>query len=369
MRGNRNVFILENPRHKHKLALKFASVLIMIISFPQKVMVEKSVKGKVGEMLSGMRLGDSCAVLCDLDVQKIIGNDVRDELSSSFTADIVNPESLDKKYLEKLAKKLSGYDFLIGMGGGRVIDIAKYAAYLAEIEWVAFPTVLSHDGVVSSRAVINDNKHKTSVAARDAAAIIVDLNTIKKAPYRFLAAGAGDLLSNVSAVEDWKIADESGKEKYHTVIAKLSLLAAETVIEHAEDIRNKSAHGLEILFWSLLTSGFSMNIYGSSRPASGSEHNFSHALEQLGSKALHGEQVALGTLVSVFLQKGDWLKIKAVMEKLGLPATAKEAGIERDMTLEALLLAPKIRDRYTVYNKYDITRKQAENILQKVGII
>lgn len=342
----------------------------MLVRFPN-VLLEKSVSGKIAGMLSGMALGDTCAIICDTDVQRIAGNDIRKALSDSFSVDIINPESLEKSYLEKLAKRLGNkdVDFLIGMGGGRSIDAAKYAAFLAGIEWVSFPTVLSHDGVVSSRAVINQGGTKASVAAKDPAAIVADLNIIKKAPYRLIAAGAGDLISNISAVEDWKIADEAGKEKYHAVIARLSLLAAEAVIEHAENIRNKDAHGLEILFWSLLSSGFSMNIYGSSRPASGSEHNFSHALEHLGSKAMHGEQVALGTLISVFLQKGDWLKIKAVMEQMKLPVAAKEAGIDRDMAVQALLDAPKVRDRYTVLNKYDITRKQAENILQKVGII
>ncbi|MBI2578189.1 MAG: iron-containing alcohol dehydrogenase [Candidatus Aenigmarchaeota archaeon] len=341
----------------------------MIISFPKNVMVEKSVKGKAAGMLSQMRLGDSCAILCDPDVQKIIGNDVRKDLSSSFTADIISPESLEKKHLEKLAKQLGDYDFLIGMGGGRAMDITKYSAHLADTEWVAFPTILSQDGIVSSNAVISDGGRKTSVWCKEPAAIIADINTIKRAPYRFIAAGAGDLLSNISAVEDWRIAGEAGKENYNPVTARLSLLAAEAVMENPEKIRNKDAGGLEILFWSLMLSGFSKNMHGSSRPTSGSEHYFAHALEQLGSRALHGEQAALGALVSVFLQKGDWLKIKAVMEKLGLPATAKDAGMERDMVIEALMLAPKIRDRYTVLDKYDITRKQAENILQKVGII
>lgn len=341
----------------------------MLVNFPYKILVEKSVSGKAAEMLSEMRLGDSCAIICDPHVQKLIGNKIRSELSSSLSVDIINPQSLEKKYLESLAKKLGNYDFVIGMGGGRTIDAAKYSAHIAGIDWIAFPTILSHDGVVSSRAVLDDNKAKISVNAKEPVAIIADLNTIKRAPYRYIAAGAGDLLSNISAVEDWKIADEAGKEKYHIVMAKLSLLAAEAVIEHAYNIRNKSAHGLEILLWSLISSGFAMNIYGSSRPCSGSEHNFSHSLEKLGSKALHGEQVALGTLVSVFLQKGDWLKIRAIMEKLGLPTNAKQLGIESDTAIEALLLAPKIRDRYTILNKYDITRKQAENILQKVGII
>jgi glycerol-1-phosphate dehydrogenase [NAD(P)+] len=280
----------------------------------------------------------------------------------------VKAESMEKAYLESLAKRIDA-DLIIGMGGGRSIDVAKYIAHLSGKQWIAFPTILSHDGVVSSRASLENNGMKISVEAKEPIAIIADLDIIKSAPYRWIASGAGDVLSNMSAVEDWKIASLAGKEEYHTVMAELSLLGVRSVVENIEDIRKMSYHGLEMLLWGLICSGFAMNIYGSSRPCSGSEHNFSHALEKLGSKALHGEQCALGTLLMMKLQGKNPAEVRSHMKKLGLPTTAKDIGIEKNILVKALVMAKEIRNRYTVLDKKKITPKIAENLLKDVKII
>ena len=281
----------------------------------------------------------------------------------------IEPESIEKSYLEGLSNDLSEFDFIIGIGGGKTIDIAKYSSFLAKRPWIAFPTNLSHDGVVSSRASLNNNGKKISVDAIEPIAIIADIDTIKKAPYRSIASGAGDLLSNISAVEDWKLAKKAGKEDYHTLMAELSLLSAKGVVEHADEIKEMSYHGLEILLWSLICSGFAMNIYGSSRPCSGSEHNFSHALDELKAGALHGEQCALGALIMTYLQDKDYRFIRDNMMKLGLPTTAKELNIEKDIMIKALVMAGSVRDRYTILNEKLIDKATAEEILKKLEII
>jgi glycerol-1-phosphate dehydrogenase [NAD(P)+] len=235
--------------------------------------------------------------------------------------------------------------------------------------WIAMPTILSHDGVVSSRAVLSDNGSKSSIQAKEPIAIIVDTEIIKNAPYRFLAAGVGDLLSNISAVEDWRIAAKSSGEKFRPFIAKLSEMSAESAIDNAEEIKNIEYGGIETVLWSLIASGFAMNLYGSSRPCSGSEHNFSHALEALHAGALHGEQVALGTLISMHLQKKDWQKMRDIMLSFGLPVTTEEIGITEDTFVQALHKAKHVRDRYTVLNLYDLSMEECRRILKEVEII
>jgi len=348
--------------------------MYMIINLPYKILVEKSVDEKIKDILMQMHLGKNCAVICDEHVQKLIGDKIDEILSKSFNTEIINPISIEKTYLEELSERIKLFDFTIGLGGGRSIDATKYSSFLAAKPWIAFPTILSHDGVVSSRAVVNSNGDKVSVAAIEPIAIIGDLNTIKKAPYRWLAAGAGDLISNISAVEDWKIAAKAGKEEYHTLMAELALLSAKGVINHVTDIREKTYHGLEILLWSLICSGFAMNIYGSSRPCSGSEHNFSHALEKLSTEknvhaGLHGEQCGLGSIISSYLQGNNWREIRNILKSIGCPTTASEIGIDKDLLIEALVLAPNVRDRYTVLNEHKIDRNKAEKILEKVEII
>lgn len=339
----------------------------MIVNLPYKILIEKRVDETLPEFLVSLKLGKKCAIFCDKNVMELC-DDTLSLIKKQISIDIINP-SLEKTHLENLSQKIAGYDFCIGLGGGRSIDATKYSSFLAKIPWIAFPTILSHDGVVSSRASIESNGTKISVNAVEPIAIVADLEKIRHAPYRWIAAGAGDLVSKISAVEDWRLAAKAGKEPYHTVMAELSLLSARAVMSNASDIRKKNYHGLEVLLWALISSGFAMNIYGSSRPGSGSEHNFSHALEKLGSSALHGEQVALGTIATTYLQNQDWKGIIKTLKKLRIPVTAKGINEPAERVVKALAMASSIRDRYTVLNKKKLTEKSARNVLEKVGII
>ena len=114
-----------------------------------------------------------------------------------------------------------------------------------------------------------------------------------------------------------------------------------------------------------------MNMHGSSRPCSGSEHNFSHALDALLGKnaALHGEQVALGTIISTDLHGWDHVKVADTLKKFTLPVNAKEIGIKPEALIEALVHARSVRDRYTILDTAQIDEKKAELILKETGII
>ncbi len=340
----------------------------MIVSLPYKILIDKNTKGKVADTLENLNFGKNCAIICTEHVQNICST-ISSEVSSAFEVEMSEPATIEINHLKEMAKDVKAVDFIVGIGGGKSMDAAKYLAFLAQKPWVAIPTILSHDGVVSSRAIIDDGQGNwMSVTAQEPAAIIADLEVIKNAGYKYIASGMGDLLSNFSAVEDWKLADKAGKENYHEMMGKLSLISAEAVTKHIDDLKKKDYHALEVLFWSLVSSGFAMNIYGSSRPCSGSEHNISHMLDKLGSKALHGNQVALTSIISSYLQKGDWQKTKSNLEKAGLPVTAKELGVE-DIIVEALVSAKNVRDRYTILNEVNVTKKKAEEVLKETGII
>jgi glycerol-1-phosphate dehydrogenase [NAD(P)+] len=339
------------------------------ISLPHKILIKRNASAEIKELLTEMKLGTRCALFCDDTTRGIVGDKLVKDISSAFTVSVINPGSIDVGAIKKIASSIKSFDFCLGVGGGKTIDICKYASFLAGKPWISFPTIPSHDGIVSSRASLEESGKRISIDASEPVAIIADLEVLQNAPYKFVAAGAGDCLSNLSAIEDWKIADRAGKEKYHDVMGGLAAMSAHAIAAHANEIAEKDYHGLEMLMWALISSGFAMNIYGSSRPASGSEHNFSHMLDSLGSKALHGEQVALGTIISLYLQGGDWKRIKNIMKELRLPVTARELGINDEIVIKALVGAKDVRKRYTILDEKKIDTAKAREILRAVGII
>jgi glycerol-1-phosphate dehydrogenase [NAD(P)+] len=122
----------------------------------------------------------------------------------------------------------------------------------------------------------------------------------------------------------------------------------------------------------LISSGVAAGIAGSSRPCSGSEHLFSHALEYIsnGKCGLHGERVGIGTIIMAKLHKLNWLEIKNALKIIGAPTTAKEIRVDKEEIIKAFVLAKRIRpERYTILNKIDLNKNQIQDLMEEVGII
>jgi len=155
----------------------------------------------------------------------------------------------------------------------------------------------------------------------------------------------------------------------------MAYTSAKLVMNNVDFIRERTEKGIRVVIKSLINSGISMNVAGTSRPASGSEHLFSHALDLLSLKfsftpALHGEQCGVGTIITTYLQGGNWKKVKKLLAKIGLPTNSEEMGIEPRYIIEALVSAKEIRpDRYTVLHSRKLTKKTAETVATKIGVI
>jgi glycerol-1-phosphate dehydrogenase [NAD(P)+] len=337
------------------------------MELPRSIVIGHAAIEETGRVCSRLKLGRKGLLVEDNTTRKIAGEKVAGVLvETGMDAEhhIIKDATLEEvSAVEELISDQS-IDFVLGVGGGRPIDVAKCSSFNRGVPFLSVPTAASHDGLVSSRASLMGTEGKASIAAHAPVAVIMDTEIIAASPHRLLAAGCGDIIANSTAVKDWILAHNLRNEDYSSYAASLSQMTAQMMIDNADDIKP----GLEESAWfvckALVSSGVAMSIAGSSRPASGSEHLFSHALDKIAKKpALHGEQCGVGTIMMMYLHGGDWQRIREALREIGAPTTAKEMNISPDDVIEALVHAHRVRpDRYTILGDRGLTYEAAERL-------
>lgn len=268
-----------------------------------------------------------------------------------------------------IQKKIKDHDIVISIGGGKIIDLGKFVATKKKMSYVSVPTAPSNDGIMSPIAVLKNKKGMTeSIGVNMPMGILVDLNLVASAPLKNIQAGIGDLISNYSALLDWRLAHAEKKEKIDDFAASLAYSAADLVyaqyrFQDKIDLREEKF--LKTLINGLILSGIAMNIAGSSRPCSGSEHEISHAIDKLyPDTAPHGLQVAYAMLIAEKMREHDITDYINFYKSVGLPVSFKELGLSEEQIIEAILYAPQTRpDRYTILEKLNLNKKQIKETL------
>ncbi len=342
------------------------------IVLPKEILVGEGVVSKLREVLARLGLGGPALVVTGPHVYARYRSTLEGALEGvEFT--VVRVSSSNVEEAERVLGEARSYKprVVVGFGGGKSIDVAKYVASRLDIDVISVPTAASHDGIASPFASIKGLQGPMSIRARTPAAIIADTRIIAEAPQRLLRAGSGDLIAKLTAVRDWRLAHRLKGEYYGEYAANLALLSARHVIRYASAIRRGGVEAAHIVVEGLISSGVAMCIAGSTRPASGSEHLFSHALDMIAPKpALHGEQVAIGTIMMMYLHGGPWRRVRRILRKIGLPVTAKELGIDDYYIVKALTMAHRVRpERYTILGESGLTWEAAERIARVTGVI
>ena len=252
------------------------------------------------------------------------------------------------------------FDALVGIGGGRTLDAAKYAASLVGLPFVSVATSLTHDGLASPVASLDSAGRRASFGVHIPIAVFVDIDFVVEAPLRHLRSGIGDVISNLSAIADWELAADCGQARLDGLAVALARNAAEALLGARAPLDSEQL--LTTLAESLIASGLAMAVAGSSRPCSGACHEISHALDtHHGSPGLHGEQVAVGTLFASHLRQDPrTAEIDECFRRFGVPRLPSDLGLDEEVFLEAVLTAPRTRpDRYTVLEQLDLDRDEA----------
>jgi glycerol-1-phosphate dehydrogenase [NAD(P)+] len=242
---------------------------------------------------------------------------------------------------------------LIGLGGGKALDVAKYVSFLMRLPYIAVPTSLSNDGFCSPQSSLEMQGARRSLPSAMPYGVVVDTEVCLQSPQVLWCAGIGDSIAKITAVYDWKLAFHARGTAVNDFAA---LLSDATVFQLMANPR-RDQEGIILLATALMLNGIAMEIAGSSRPASGSEHLISHALDAINSRPrLHGLQVGVATYLISHLQKHRTNSIAALLDATGFREAIRRDPFIKAEWAAAFRAAPGMKpDFYTILSERDYT--------------
>jgi glycerol-1-phosphate dehydrogenase [NAD(P)+] len=242
------------------------------------------------------------------------------------------------------------YDALVGIGGGRTLDVAKLAATLSGLPMVAVATSLAHDGIASPVASLTEGGRKSSYGVQMPIAVVVDLEYVRRSDPSLRRSGIGDVISNLTAIADWRLAAKSRGEPLDGLAVTFARTAATAIVNREDGVEDVLF--LVALAEALVLSGLAMATAGSSRPCSGGEHEILHAIDHLfPDTANHGELAGMAALFTAWLRDDAGLTaaLDACLTRHALPRLPADVGLSAEQFAQAVAHAPGTRpDRYTI---------------------
>jgi glycerol-1-phosphate dehydrogenase [NAD(P)+] len=330
-------------------------LLARILTAPLVIDVRRGAVADLGALLADRRIvtegrvaiavgrGQGDSVLADLDPENL------------GPAKVFRVEDGTVDCAVSLGKQLraDAYEAVAGIGGGKTLDVTKFAAHMAGIPMVAVATNLAHDGIASPISSLEHESGKGSYGVVPPVAVIVDLDRVRSGPPRSVRAGIGDVVNNLSAIADWELAAADRGEPVDGLAVTLARTAAQAVLHQPGTVSDDEF--LTVLAESLVLSGIAMTVAGSSRPCSGGDHEILHAIDQLFPGAgNHGELAGVGALFCTHLRGDDHLGplMSACLARHGLPRTPADLGLSHAEFTQAVLRAPATRPgRYTILER------------------
>jgi glycerol-1-phosphate dehydrogenase [NAD(P)+] len=259
---------------------------------------------------------------------------------------------------------------IVAIGGGKVADFSKRLAYIANIPLLLIPTIIANDGLISPIAVLHDEGVSVSLPGRMPDTVLIDMQIIGSAPLRYLRSAACDLITNLSATNDWERSADGETGRMHHLALQLSRMAAHKVLD-CREWRNDSPTFLRAIVYGQMLSGIAMALAGSSRPCSGSEHLISHALDalSLGADILHGEKVGITSRFCLHLQQSEDPLLETFFKEFGVARSFP--GCENFTEMQMVGIFAKAREmrpgRSTILDTFtdeELARRYVTHIVQ-----
>lgn len=326
----------------------------MEINVPSLVRVKPKALNKVGKYLRQEKL-DSIALFYGEGIKELFSDKITISFESSeikiINEEIVKTSNINEIF-ENSLKLPSGIKAIVAIGGGKAIDYSKYIAFINKLPLIAIPTVISNDAFCSSVASLYVNNKRKTVKTILPHGVIIDTELIKNSPEKFLYSGMGDLFCKITSMFDWKLSFKKTGEYVNDFAAVMTNNAVDAFLYY----ENKSIECIDfirILSSSLMLTGIAMEIAGSSRPASGSEHLISHAYDKVAKNpSLHGLQVGVASYAVSYLQQETHETIKTVIKDSGFFDFMCKNKLNKVDFIEAIKFAPGIKeDFYTILSE------------------
>ena len=328
-------------------------LLTRMVATPLAVEVRSGAVEALGPLLADRRIssGGHVAVV----VGTGIGEEIAAQLGGTLPqADVKHVDGGSVETAMALAKQLRAgfYDAVVGIGGGRTLDVAKLTSTLGGLPMVAVATSLAHDGIASPvSSLYEESGRKTSIGVQMPVAVVVDLDYVGRSAPEMRRSGVGDTLSNLSAIADWRLAAAERGEEVDGIAVTFAQTAALAVLHRSDSIDD--GEFLTVLADALILSGLAMATAGSSRPCSGSEHEIVHAIDHLYPELgrNHGELVGAAALFTTWLRGEQQLasELNRCLVHHGLPRTPRDLGLSDEHFADAVVEAPNTRpDRFTI---------------------
>ena len=250
-------------------------------------------------------------LIADARTWPLVGSQLIDQLRAKqrpYTCHIFQEDHLrpEIKTAERLSEQLEGSSAAVAIGAGTINDLVKMASYQAGIPYACIPTAPSMNGYTSAISALLEEGVKTTRPCAPPIGILADIDLLTSAPYRMIAAGFGDLVSKPVSQADWLLSHHLLDTPYSPEAAHLIDQSAHLLEGVAERLPSRNPDAVGKLMGSLVLSGLSMAVAGTSAPSSGGEHLISHYLDMThyawGWPAdLHGCQVGVATLTTAAL--------------------------------------------------------------------
>ncbi len=276
----------------------------------QRLVLEEGLADRMGEQVSALGLSGSCLIVSDRRTHAAAG----ERLTASLHA--FRPDSLiftrddlhaDAEAIGRLLQAMApDPDFLVACGSGTITDTVRYTALRTGKPFIVFGTAASMDGYASGSTPLIVDGFKITYPGKAPLGIFADTGILARAPRAMTAAGFGDVLAKITAMIDWRLAHDVEGEPYCPLIASMVLKAADECLLLADGLAEGEPEACGRLMQVLALTGIGMQMMGTTRPASGGEHQISHLLEIRDIQAhrrgsLHGDKVGIATLIELYL--------------------------------------------------------------------